>query len=137
MNTDNIDRFGHCVACHKNLITKKVVDGQVIDMFLPIHDHTEFLLDNGSKMQVCICKPCKQTLDLNCPHKHKDFMEAVQKGWELEVKALIADESYPDWTEESGKRYLDKMSLLNIDCHIENKNKESINTRIKELVSAK
>ena len=25
VNTDNIDRFGHCVICHNNLLVKRIV----------------------------------------------------------------------------------------------------------------
>lgn len=137
MNTDNIDKFGHCCVCHKNLITKRVVDGQVIDMFLPIHDHTDFLLDNGSIMKVCICKPCKENTDLCCKNKQSDIMEAVQKGWELETKALVADPAQPQWTEEFGKEYLDKMSELTIDSHADSLDKQALQRRIEEIVSSK
>src|ERR1043165_3892177 len=117
MNTDNIDRFGHCVCCHKNMLTKRVVDGKVIDMFLPEHDHTDFLLDNGSIMKVCMCKPCKQNVDLTSNKVQENIMEACLKGWELETKALVADQMLPNWTEETAQYYLKKMALLNIDCH--------------------
>src|SRR4051812_32069688 len=118
-NTDNIDRFGHCVVCHRCLITKRVVDGKVIEMFTPDHGHTEFLLNNGSRMQVCICRGCKENIDLSKPAIQEMVMAAVQKGWELETKILVADEKLPDWTEEFGKKYLEKMSELEIDCHSE------------------
>ena len=134
MSVDNIDKFGHCVVCHKHLVTKRVVDGKVIEMFLPIHDHTDFLLDNGSMMKVCICKPCKEKTNLSDTKVKSDIMEAVQKGWQLEVKGLVADEAQPDWTEESGKKYLDKMALLNIDIHADNVDKNAIQDRIKKLV---
>lgn len=134
INTDNIDRFGFCVLCHKNLLTKKVVDGKVVDMFLPIYDETIFLLNNGSQMQVTICKICKSSNDLNDPKMHSNIMDAVQKGWELETKMLVSDEKLPDWTEEKGKEYLSKMSKLNIDCHSENLDKYAIQCKSIELM---
>jgi len=135
MAIDNIDRFGFCVLCHKNLITERVVDNQVIKMFLPIHGHADFMLDNGSIMKVCICNPCKESVDLNDEQIHKNIMEAVQKGWELETKALIADNNYPDWNEESGKAYLERMSKLNIDCNSDNMNQSEITDRRRELLN--
>ena len=133
VNTDNIDRFGHCVVCHKHLITKRVVDGQVIDMFLPIHDHTDFLLDNGSIMKVCICKPCKESVDLSDPTVHSNIMDAVYKGWELETKILVEDEGQPLWTKEHGEKYLHDMAQLNISEHADNLDKNVLAENSKEL----
>ncbi len=137
MNTDNIDKFGHCVVCHKNLLTKRVVDGKIIDMFLPIYSDTVFLLDNGSQMQVTICKICKESTDLNDPQVHSEIMEAVMKGWELETKMLVADEKQPDWTEEKGKKYLDTMAQLNIDCNSEDLGKYAIQQKQIKLLKLK
>lgn len=124
MNTDNIDRFGHCVVCHKNLIVKRVVDNQVVEMFLPIHDHTDFMLNNGSVMKVCICKPCKASAELSNPVVHSNIMEAVNKGWELETKMLVANEKEVQWTEEYGQSYLNKMRELDIDTHADGLDKQ-------------
>lgn len=137
MNTDNIDRFGHCVVCHMNLITKRVVDGKVVEMFMPIHAETTFLLDNGSQMKVCMCKPCQEKTDLQDPVVQANIMEAVQKGWELETKILVADEKLPEWTQEYADKYLAKMSELAIDCHSEDLAANVIQERIKELVCVK
>lgn len=132
-NTDDIDRFGHCSFCHKNLITKRVVDGKVIDMFLPEHDHTDFLLNNGSIMKVCMCKPCKESIDLNNEEVHKDIMQAVQKGWELETKLLVAGEIKPQWTKEQGDKYLENMSKLDINCHADNVDKNVLEVKSRKL----
>ena len=129
MSIDRIDRYGHCCWCTKNLLTKRVVDGKVVDMFLPIYDEATFMLNNGSQMNVTICKPCKQSVDLNDPVVHDNIMQAVQKGWELETRMLIADDKQPDWTEESGKKYLEKMSELSIDCNSSDMDKYAIQQR--------
>lgn len=115
--TDKVDRFGHCVHCGENLLTKKVVDGQVIDMFLPTYDHTFFLLNTGSQMQVTICKSCKNSLDLNDPKAHKQIMDCVYKGWELEEK------KNPGYYER------ELSSNLSIDCHSEYLDKNVIKER--------
>lgn len=130
MNTDNIDRFGHCVSCHKNLLTKRVVDGKIVDMFMPIYSDTTFLLSDGSQMQVTICKPCKESIDLNCPNKHEDIMEACVKGWKLETE-ICKEES---WSMEDRNKYLEKVSSLNIDCNSENLDKYVIQNRSIELM---
>ena len=132
MSTDNIDRFGHCVVCHQNLITKRVVDGKVIEMFLPIHGHTEFLLNNGSRMQVCICTPCKEKTDFEDSIVKNNIMEAVQKGWLLETNLLIANGT---WDKEHGQNYLNTMAFRTIDCHSENLAVNVIQERVKELVN--
>lgn len=119
MNTDNIDKYGHCVVCHKHMIVEKVIDGRVQSVFLPEHDHTEFLLNNGSRMRVCICKPCKGSVDLTSDKMHDNIMEAVIKGWQLEVNALVADDKKPEWTDITGKAHMDRVSKLDIDVHSE------------------
>jgi hypothetical protein len=135
MNTDNIDKFGHCVCCHENLLTKRVVDGKVVDMFLPTYDDTIFMLNNGSQMQVTICKKCKAHTELTDPKVQANIMEAIQKGWQLENTMLVADEKIPEWTEDKGKEYLDKMAILSIDCHSENLSKFHVEQRQMKLLN--
>lgn len=132
-NTDNIDKFGLCVFCHRDLITKRVVDGKVIEMFTPDHGHTEFLLNNGSRMQVCMCRTCRESVDLTAPAIQDMIMKAVQKGWELEVRILVADEKHPQWTEGFGKAYLETMSKLNIDTHSDTLDKVRLEERSQVL----
>lgn len=121
-NTDDIDKYGHCVICHKNLLSKRVVDEKIVDMFLPIYDHTFFMLNDGSQMQVTICKPCKNSIDLTDIDVHKDIMESVQKGWDLDKR--MADN--PLWESHRIK--------LNINFHSENiTNNDIIIRQSKEL----
>ena len=134
MNIDNIDKFGFCVMCHKNLITKRIVDGQVIEMFMPIHDHTDFLLNNGSMMKVCICKPCKESNDLSDPIVHSNIMDAVYKGWELETNIALKNND-PHWTIEKRDKYLGHMSKLCIDCNSDNLDKNVIQDKIKTMLN--
>jgi len=130
MNTDNIDRFGHCVSCHKNLITKRIIDGREQEVFLPIHGHTTFLLKNGSQMEVCMCKPCQQCVQLDDPIVHHNIMEAVHKGWQLETKLLVENGT---WDKEHGEKYLNHMKNHKIDCHIQHLSTSFVQNRIKEL----
>lgn len=132
-NTDNIDRFGHCCVCHRNMMTKRVVDNKVIDMFLPEHDHTDFLLNNASIMKVCMCKNCKLKVNLDSETVHGYIMEACLKGWELETKILVEDKQ---WTQEQANNYLINMGKLNIHCHAEHLDKSNLQNKQKELLGA-
>ena len=80
-----VDKFGHCLKCGKNLITEKIIEGVVKKVTLPDYDQIQFLLDDGSKMRVAICKPCKAIV------KEKDYpvlMKSVIAGWQREVNSL-------------------------------------------------
>lgn len=136
---DRIDRFGHCCVCTRNLLTKCVVDGKSIDMFVPEYGDVIFLLNDGSKMQVTICKICQNSYDLNDPSVQKDVMDACMKGWELETKKLISDGgetpegNFIRWSEEYGKNYLNHMSKKHIDCNINSMDKNLLVEKSKKL----
>jgi len=130
---ERIDKFGHCCYCSAYLLTKRVVDGKVVDMFTPNYDQTTFLLDNGSQMQITLCKKCKSSIDLNSAEVHTDIMNAVMKGWELESNALVADETKPEWTAEVGEKYLSDMGKLAIDCNSENLDRYVIQEKVIKL----
>ena len=121
---DRIDKFGHCNICAKNLLTQRVVDGKVQDMFVPEYGDASFLLNDGSRMQVTICKDCQRNNELTDPKVQKDIMDACMKGWELETKKLTIDGAtdnngnYIRWSKEFGEKYLDHMKLKDIDIHI-------------------
>lgn len=133
MSTDDIDRFGHCVICHNNLITKRIIDGKSTEIFLPIHDHTKFMLDNGSTMEVCICKLCKESIDLSDSIVHENIMKSVQKGWELETKLLIENNT---WDIHHGNKYLQDMSKLKISIHADNIENRLLEVKSQELASS-
>lgn len=133
---DRIDRFGHCVICAENLLVKRVVDGKLIEMFKPIYDHTFFLLNTASQMQVTVCKVCKEKFDLNDPEIQKDIMAACYKGWELETKIKV-DEKEEPWTEELRDKLLDERVKLSIDCHSEPLDKAVVQARQFELLKFK
>lgn len=134
---EKIDRFGHCLVCGDNLLTKRIVNGKVVDMFLPTYSDTMFLLDSGSQMQITICKSCKDKVDLNDPKVHDVIMKSCMKGWELESKAMLADETKPEWTQEVCNKYLDDMSKLSIHCNSDDLDKYAIQTKIIQLRNMK
>ena len=116
----NIDKYGHCAICHNNLMVERVSDGKVINMFTPDKDETEFLLDDGSRMRISICRPCKLTIDFNDKKVIDNIMEAVINGWQLEVDTLVADEKRPEWTPERAKNHMKVYKEKNILFHSEN-----------------
>lgn len=118
-NTDKIDRFGCCCLCHRCMLTEKVIDGKVQTVFLSDMADTEFLLNDGSRMRITICKSCKNSMDLENPKVHDYIMQAVIKGWDLETKSWVADESKPDWTQDRYVKHMERYSKLSIDCYSE------------------
>lgn len=120
MSTNNIDRYGHCCKCHRNLIVERVSDGKVIHMFTPDKEETEFLLDDGSRMRVCVCKQCKMTIDFNDEKTCDNIMEAVVNGWKVEVDTLVADEKRPEWDTERARSHMKVYGKKKILFHSEN-----------------
>ena len=133
MGYENIDKYGHCVSCHRNLTIERVVDGKVMTMFLPDKEETEFLLDDGSRMRVCICRQCKQGKDLTDPKLQETIMEAVINGWDMEVKSLVKDDSKPDWTPDRAKDYMDVYSRKKMILHNESVDKHVVEDKVKEI----
>lgn len=134
---ERIDRFGHCCYCSDYLLTKRVVDGKLTDMFLPTYDQTIFLLDNGAQMQITLCKKCKSTLELNDAKVHEDIMNSVFKGWELETAKTVADESKPDYTEEVRQKELEEYKTLSIHCNSESLDNYKIQEKVIQLRNLK
>lgn len=130
---ENVDKYGQCVLCHKPLLVERVVDNRVIVMPTADDDHAEYLLDDGSRMRVRICKGCKSKSELNSDKVKNRIMKAVVNGWDLETKNLVEDETRPDWTEERRKKYLDTYSKKSIDVLSEGLDAHVIEDRKKRL----
>ena len=101
------DKYGHCCLCHKNMLIEEAVGGKIIKRFLPDYDETQYLLDNGSKMRVAICKPCKETLTEKDEPK---IMDCVIKGWQVEVDNINT------WAKEKKEAYMSVYSQRKIIC---------------------
>lgn len=98
------DKFGHCVKCHRNLVYEQIIGDKPVTRFDTDYSEAEYLLDDGSKMRVAICKPCKEQL------VEKDsvaIMDSVKQGWADEVAQL-------PWTAEKKQEHMDKYSKLEI-----------------------
>lgn len=79
------DVYGHCCCCHEDLLVPRVVGGKEIMTFTPQFDQTEFVLNNKSRMVVCMCKKCKENENLHDPTVHKNIMDSVKLGWDGEM----------------------------------------------------
>lgn len=85
-----VDLYGHCCLCHNNMILNRVVGGKMIKMFSPDYDSTQFVLNNKSKCNVSMCKPCKSNNDLHDPKIQEDIMQSLIAGWKLEQDMMIS-----------------------------------------------
>lgn len=130
---ENIDRWGHCVKCHKNLSVDRVVDGKSIKMFLPDKEETEFILDDGSRMRVCICRPCKIDRDLTDESIQREIMDSVIEGWRLEIRGLVEDENRKDWDAEKGNRHMEIYSRKRIVAHSDSLSSHMAEDKIKKI----
>lgn len=137
MTYENIDKYGHCVVCHKGLLIERVVDGKAVKIFSPDKEESEFLLDDGSRMRVCICRGCKKDVDLSNEDTQKIIMEAVINGWDLEVKSLVEDNKKPDWDSKRGKEYMDVYKKRNIVLYADKVEKHVIANRIENIKKEK
>lgn len=115
MKINNIDKFGCCVICHRNLVINKVIGGKVQGTWHPDKDDAYMKLNQGSLMPISICKPCKNNIDLTNPDTHTQIMEAVNNGWELEINYMKEHpEQFKDFTIDKEKSLRDMYSSLNI-----------------------
>lgn len=118
MKIENIDKFGHCVFCHRNLIKNVVVNGKVEGVFDADKDEAYMKLNNGSLMPICICKPCKNDVNLDNPIVQTKIMDAVQEGWKLEMHMMRDNpDKFPDWTPEKHEKLQKHYDILSIVGH--------------------
>ena len=130
----NFDKYGHCVVCSLNMITDRVIDGEVVQMFTTKKDTLYTILSDGSEMRVCICKDCKKLVN---EHDFKYIMKKVYKGWEMESAGLVMRRhmnkmTNKAWDKEHRDKYLERMGKLEIISDIEGKSESWILKRIKK-----
>jgi hypothetical protein len=99
-----VDRYGFCVKCGCNMQTEKVIDNKVQRVFIPDAREVEYLMSDGSRMRVSICKSCQEVLTSK---NNDDIMDAVRNGWKEEMVGL-------NWTEERKQRYTERYDKLSI-----------------------
>lgn len=121
MKIDNIDKFGNCVVCHKNLIRNVALNGKIEGMFDADKDEAFMKLNNGSIMPISICKNCKSKVDLDSPDVKFSIMEAVQNGWTLEMDHMNKHpELFPDWNaakKQVLEKYYSGLSIVKHEAH--------------------
>lgn len=118
MKIDNIDKFGNCVYCHRQLVKNMVIGGKVTGILDAEASDSFFKLDNGSILVVPICMPCKENIDLNDHAIHEEIMKEVQNGWELEIHHMREHtEHFKDFTPEKEQELRDIHSKYKIVSH--------------------
>lgn len=117
------DLFGHCVMCHKNLLTEQVIGMKVQQRFTPDKDRIRVLLDDGSQMGVTICRQCKETYT---EEDNKDIMKSVVKGWKMET------EQVPHWSKEKKEKHMEVYSKKKIVIRSDGLDKNTLNKKLKK-----
>lgn len=121
------DLFGHCSCCHNNMLIEQVVGGKVIKRFTADYAEVEYLLNDGSKMRVSVCKPCQEKgihLDLN------RVMTSVVKGWQHEVDEKVKDEKRPDWNQERADAHMEWYGNLDLVTATEGHDADSLKLKL-------
>lgn len=119
----HIDKFGHCVVCHKNMLVEKIIDQKVQKVFTNDYSETKFLLNDGSTMRVAICKECKKT-----DYKTKDIMKTVFNGWKNEIE----ENKTGFWTKEKKEKYIKDYSKKEIVCNADGIDSDILSKHLNE-----
>lgn len=118
MKSYDLDKFGNCIYCHRQLVMNKVVGGQVETVLHPDASDSFFRLNTGSILVVPICKPCKSTVNLEDPDVHKKILEEVNHGWELEIHHMRSNKhKFPEFNEKKESDVRSLYSGLSIVSH--------------------
>ena len=125
------DVFGHCVKCHKNMLIWQIIDNVPVNRFKPDYSETTFLLDNGTKMRVAICKSCKENLNEG---DNKEIMRSVVDGWKHEVETYVKQGK---WDEDKKNNYLRDYQDLAIVTNADNKDKNRLDFEFNEYKERK
>jgi len=123
MARPNIDVFGQCINCNKNVLEERYIDGKIQRVFVADYEEVTYLLNDESEMRVSSCRTCNDNLDGTETDR---VMKAVLDGWKHEV------ETYSNWSQVRKDSYLAKYSLLKIIVRSDNKDKEVLKKIFKE-----
>lgn len=121
----NIDTFGHCVLCGKNMIIHQVINGKVQQRLGPDYVEEEYLLSDKSKMRVAMCRGCRDNLTGD---ENTIIMEAVLNGWKNEV------ETYSHWPEERKMDYIKRYSKKKIVVRTAGLREDVLDKKHKEFI---
>jgi hypothetical protein len=118
MKIKNIDKFGHCVVCHRNLVKNVVINGKQEGVFDGDKTEAYMKLNTGSLLPISICRQCLATTDLNDPKVHSQILEAVNNGWALEIDHMKRNpEKFPEFTAEKERTLKEFYANLHITGH--------------------
>jgi hypothetical protein len=120
------DKHGHCVVCHEDMLYTEVIDNVPQKRLGPLYSEVEYLLDDGSKMRVAVCRNCKNELKDDDEEK-KRIMDCVFKGWKHEVESIAT------WDREKKEEHLKKYSKRKIISRSEGIGKDVIAKRLKKF----
>ncbi len=126
------DLYGHCILCHKSMITEQYIDGRTQRRLSGQYCETEYLLSTGSCMRVAMCVKCKDRLK-DTKKERDGIMKTVVAGWDIESDDLVSDASKSNWTKEFKKKYMKDQRKKKILIKTDGFTTSSINKRFKEL----
>jgi len=120
------DRHGHCVVCHEDMFYMQIIDSKPQQRLSTLYSEMEYLLDDGSKMRVAICRDCKANLKDDDEEKGR-IMDCVFKGWKHEV------DKYSHWDKDKKKDYFEKYSKKKIVTRSENTDEDVLQKKLKKF----
>jgi hypothetical protein len=123
--TIDYDLFGHCVLCHKYMLTQAVIDCQVINRFDDTFREGMVVLSDGSPMRISLCDCC---YDNYTEEDYEKMYASILKGWEVEMKAN------PKFDDERIKNYMDRYNKKKIIFDTRGLTQAQIEKRVKEYL---
>ena len=124
MPRPNIDVFGNCIMCGTNMIEERVIDGGKKIVFKANRDETTYLLDDGSRMRVAMCRKDKEGLD----GTETDYvMKSVIRGWQHEL------ETYSKWSQDKKDKYMSIYGKKRIVIRTDNKEDDAVKKHFHEF----
>ena len=120
------DKHGHCVICHEDMLYTQIIDSKPQQRLGALYSEVEYMLNDGSKMRVAVCIPCKDTLRDDDEEKSR-VMDCVFKGWEHELR------KYSHWDKLKKKNYLKEYSKKKIVTRSERVDSDVLQKRLKKF----
>lgn len=113
MIINDIDKFGNCVLCHRNLVKNVVVNNKLQGVFDADKDQIFVKFNNGSCGHIAICKPCKSNTDVSADENRAAIMEQVHIGWTLEMNHMDENaDKFQGWNSDKRKLMQDYYNTI-------------------------
>lgn len=117
------DKYGHCAMCHKRLIKTAMTSDGPVEMFTSDHGEREFLLSDGSRMRVTMCKKCQKEFTETDADK---LMTSIYKGWYIETQYI------KKWDDDKRRDYLYGYLQKEIVCESGSLPNDVLETKLKK-----